>query len=187
MSRSRKEIIQSNTINEGSPTPGEPLYIPVGKFGRPFSYRGAITFYPQAEYQNIFNLDTELLIGETKQPTQVTSIRIHGKGLLFTLQGYTSNLESGRLTNQIAYLPIKKLPPLEEGDYYRYQLVGLEVLTIKGESLGVLEEILPTGANDVYVVKDALGKETLLPAIQNVIIKVDLQNRSIIVNPPEWE
>jgi len=187
MSRSRKEITQSNKINEGSPTPGEPLYIPVGKFGRPFSYRGAITFYPQAEYQNIISQDTELLIGVTKLPAQVTSVRVHGKGLLFTLEGYTSNLDSGQLTNQIAYLPVEMLPPPREGEYYRHQLIGLKILTIRGESLGILEEILPTGANDVYVVKDDQGKETLLPAIQSVIIKVDLQNRSITVNPPEWE
>jgi 16S rRNA processing protein RimM len=187
MSRSRKEITQSNNINEGSPTPGEPLYIPVGKFGRPFSYRGAITFYPQAEYQKIITQDTELLIGETKLPAQVTSVRVHGKGFLLTLQGYTSNLESGLLTNQIAYLPVEMLPPPREGEYYRYQLVGLKILTVQGESLGILEEILQTGANDVYVVKDEQGKEILLPAILSVIMKVDLQNRSIIVNPPEWE
>jgi 16S rRNA processing protein RimM len=73
--------------------------------------------------------------------------------------------------------------PLPEGVYYHWQILGLQVVTEQGESLGELVEILETGANDVYVVRDAEGRERLLPAIRSVVAQVDEQAGRLVVRP----
>ncbi|MEJ2549349.1 MAG: ribosome maturation factor RimM [Anaerolineales bacterium] len=81
------------------------------------------------------------------------------------------------------YLGAKKDPlaPLPEGEFFHWQIVGLHVITTAGEELGTIEEIMETGANDVYLVRDSTGKEILLPAIESVIQDVDLENERIVV------
>ena len=82
-----------------------------------------------------------------------------------------------------AYLKIdrKDAVKLPEDSYFIVDLIGLEVLTEEGEKLGNLVDVFPTGSNDVYVVKNDLGKQILLPAIGEVIKKVDMSNRKMIV------
>jgi len=81
-------------------------------------------------------------------------------------------------------LPEDQLPQLEEGEYYHYQLIGLEVETTDGTFLGVLRKVIPTGSNDVYmVVKD--DREVLIPAIEDVIRSIDLKTGRMQVTLPE--
>jgi 16S rRNA processing protein RimM len=74
------------------------------------------------------------------------------------------------------------LGPLPDGVYYHWEIIGLRVETEEGESLGSLGQILSTGANDVYVVRTPDGSELLLPAIAEVIRKVDLESGRMMVH-----
>lgn len=76
----------------------------------------------------------------------------------------------------------EKEEPLEEGVYYIADLLGLEVYTEEGQLLGQVEDIFNTGSNDIYVVKNELGKQILLPGIPDVLKEVDLQKGKIIVH-----
>ena len=71
------------------------------------------------------------------------------------------------------------LPP---GSYYTDELIGLTVVDPEGRLLGTLEEVLETGANDVYVVRGPRG-ETLLPAVDDVVLEVDLERRRMVARP----
>ena len=71
---------------------------------------------------------------------------------------------------------------LEEGEYFIADLIGLEVYTDKDELFGTLEEVMQTGANDVYIVKTVDGKEVLLPVIPECILKVDLEEGRVLVH-----
>jgi 16S rRNA processing protein RimM len=73
---------------------------------------------------------------------------------------------------------------LPDGEYYQFQLIGLAVETKDGERLGTLRSIFETGGNDVYVV-DCGGKELLVPAIEDVVCEIDLENNRMIVDLPE--
>lgn len=75
-----------------------------------------------------------------------------------------------------------KEEPLEDGVYYIVDLIGLEVFTDEGQLLGKVDDIFNTGSNDIYVVKDELGKQVLLPGIPDVLKKVDLENGKITVH-----
>lgn len=61
-------------------------------------------------------------------------------------------------------------------------MIGLKVYTEEGELLGILEDIFNTGSNDIYVVKNELGKQILLPSIPDVIKKIDMPNKKVIVH-----
>jgi 16S rRNA processing protein RimM len=76
------------------------------------------------------------------------------------------------------------LPPTAPDEFYWYQLIGLEVVNSEGERLGILEEIIETGSNDVYVVRRG-EEEILIPAIEDVVREVDLQRRLMTVDLPE--
>ena len=117
----------------------------------------------------------ELYLGETHQPVRLASLRPNNKTLLVSLSGYSTPEAIGVFRNQIVYVLAADRPALPEGEYYHHQLIGLRVVTDDGRQLGMVREILETGANDVLVVRPSMGEEILLPAIDPVILQVNLE------------
>jgi len=83
-----------------------------------------------------------------------------------------------------SYLLVKRtdLDELPEGIFYIADLIGLDVYTEEGELLGKVDDIYSTGANDIYVVKDEMGKQKLLPGIDEVIKNINIDSGKIIVH-----
>lgn len=90
--------------------------------------------------------------------------------------------EAEALRNSYIVVDREIFGELPEGVYYIADLIGLEVYTKSNEYLGKIDDIFSTGSNDVYVVKDEHGKQKLLPGIDEVIKKIDLESGKIIVN-----
>ncbi len=101
---------------------------------------------------------------------------------LLNLDGITGAAAARQLTGKWLYAPTDGAAQLPPGEYYHYQLVGLNVVTDAGENLGQVREILATGSNDVYVVESADGAELLLPAVQQVVKDIDLAAGRILVH-----
>ena len=120
--------------------------------------------------------------GEKHAPLTIRSSRFHNEGLLLAFQGITTPEQIGLYRNQILYVTTADRPDLPEGEFYHDELLGLEVVSEDGRSLGALSEILETGANDVFVVTDPAGRELLLPVIAEVILSIDLPGRVIRVH-----
>ncbi len=95
--------------------------------------------------------------------------------------GYDTPEAAAKLRGQVVQILAEEAAPLPQGQYYHHQIVGLEVFTTEGERLGAVEEILETGANDVYLVRRDDGREILLPAIQDVIQEIDLEHKRMVV------
>ena len=95
--------------------------------------------------------------------------------------GVTDRNTSETLRRQQLYLRFADVEPLPEDVYYHWELIGLRVIADDGEQLGELVQIIETGANDVYVVRDDAGKELLLPAIEDVVLNVEPQAGEIRV------
>lgn len=108
------------------------------------------------------------------EPYRANRIRRHPKGLLIHFDGVRDRDEAEALRDLEVHISIKDAVPLEEGEYYLFQLIGIRVVTDEGKELGHLTNVLETGANDVYVVITDEGKEILLPAIPDVIRQVDI-------------
>ncbi len=166
--------------------PGEPLYIPFGRFGRPFSYKGAVIFFPDEDYGTILKDGITIYLGAEKLVKKVVSCKPHGKGLIVHIENCQSQMDAAWLTNQLAYILEDQLPAPEKGKYYHRQLLGLQVVDLSGNILGKLDEVLVTGANDVFVVKSDDGREWLFPVIESVVINVDLEKGVILVEPQVW-
>jgi len=95
--------------------------------------------------------------------------------VILKFKGIDSKEEAQRLKSAFLQVPEDEVYPLPEGYYYHFQLIGLQVWDSDNNYLGVLKEILETGANDVYIVEKEDSKELLLPAIKEVIKEIDLK------------
>jgi len=110
----------------------------------------------------------------------VTATRWHKDRVLLTLQGCEDRTAAERLRGLLVQVPIEEAMPLSEDEYYAHELIGLDVVTVEGEDLGRISEVLFTNANDVYVVVGPRG-QILLPAIADVIVRVDLDAGQMVV------
>lgn len=165
----------------GSPA-GEPVYLVIGYLRRSHGIHGEIIMDLHTDFPERIKAGRKIFIGENHQPHTLGGVREHGNGALIKLRGIETPEEVGRFRNQWVYVKAADVPPLPEGRHYKYELIGLDVVDEQGNPLGKLNEILETGANDVYVVKNESGKEILLPAIPPVILDVDMGQRVMKVH-----
>jgi 16S rRNA processing protein RimM len=90
------------------------------------------------------------------------------------------------LTNQLVYTRSDHLPGLPEGEFFFHELIGLDVFDTEDHYLGVLTEILETGANDVYLIRDQAGGEVLIAAVDENILEIDLERGRMTVAVIHW-
>ena len=174
-------------IKTGSPQSGEPLSIAIGKIRRPHGVKGEVIFEPYPEYSFLLKKGKVILIGKKKEAYYIRSVRSMDQNFLISFDGLDDCDVVGHLRNQLVYLDPDDLQSLPEGKHYPHQVLGMNVVDEEGKTLGVLHEVLMTGANDVYVVTNGEEQEILLPAIDSVILSVDKKKRLITVRLPIWE
>ncbi len=105
-----------------------------------------------------------------------------------SLESVKDRNQAERLVGSVLFVEKSRLPVLDEDTYYWFELVGLSVYDTTGFLLGCIDEVISTGGNDVYVVKgkkDGQYREMLIPAIGDVVLNIDLESKSMIVDPPE--
>lgn len=112
---------------------------------------------------------------------KIEEVRYVKNMVLLKLQGIDDINEAEKYRNLYIKVNRDVMPKLPEDSYYIVDLLDCEVYTDEGELLGKVDDVFNTGSNDVYVVKDELGKQILLPAIGEVIKNVDIPNKKIIV------
>ena len=169
-----------------SPSSGESVFILVGKIRRPHGVVGEILLQPFSESTGHFEAGKTIYVGQNHISFVVDSRRDADGMQLVHLQGIDTPEEAGVFRNKDVYVTAESLPELPEGEYYHYQLIGLTVEDEKGAIIGVLNEVIFTGANNVYVVVADNGEETLLPAIPSVILSIDIRQKRMVVRPQEW-
>jgi 16S rRNA processing protein RimM len=170
----------AETKNTGSPD-GGPLYLSVGFLRRPHGLRGEIIMDLHTDFPERMKSGRSLFVGEKHKPMTLTHVRPHQNSLLVKFEGIETSDDAGLYRNQWVYAEAKDVP-LPEGEHYKHELIGLKVVDENDSSLGELVEILETGANDVYVVRDDSGKEILLPNIPSVILDLDVARGLIKVH-----
>ena len=125
--------------------------------------------------------------GEGREPFRLARLRPNpsGKEALVKLAGLDSPEEVADRRGQLVRIALADAPLLPEGEYYHYQLLGIDVVDEAETFLGRVAEIIETGANDVYVVRGPAG-EVLLPVIEGVILSVDPVGGRMVVRQPEY-
>ncbi len=178
--------LNSQTQPSGSPVSGEPAFLVIGKLRRTHGLEGELLMEVITDFPERIRPAKKVYVGKNYDVVEITGVRWQNNDLLVTIAGYHNPEEAAALRNQFVYVRTDSLPPLPEGEYYQYQLIGLTVVDESETVLGVLAEVMETGANDVYLVRTPDEKEILLPAIASVILAVDLSQRLMRVRPPEW-
>jgi 16S rRNA processing protein RimM len=171
----------------GSPRSGEPVSIAVGRIRRPHGVKGEVIFEPYPEYSITLDIGKVILVGKGKKPYTIQSIRGMDRNLLISFKGLDDRDLVSLLRNQIIYLDSSELKVREDGGSYPHEVLGIKVVDEMGKQIGILHEVLLTGANDVYVVTTPEGEEVLLPAIDEVVLKVDGEAKVMTVRLPIWE
>ena len=139
--------------------------------------RGELKVEPLTDFPERFRRGASVWI-EGRAYT-VSLSRSQPPGLLLQLEGVTTRERAADLRGRYLEVPERDLPELE-GAYYRFEIVGLEVFDTSGASLGRVEDVIETGANDVYVVRDA-ESELLVPAIDTVVKEIDVAGGRMVV------
>lgn len=158
-------------------------FFEIGKIVKPHGLGGCMKVILYLESNTILESLKEVYVGLEKQetiPRKIKNIKINKKHFLLELEGVENVVAASELVGCEVLLPSEKLEKLSGDEYYWRDIIGLEVFTEDGEIIGRIESILPTGSNDVYVCTSK-EKEILLPAIADVVRKIDIKNGRMVV------
>ena len=150
-------------------------YLRIGVVTSTHGIRGEARVFPTTQDPERFRDLKEVILdtGRERRILPVEGVRFQKNMVLLKFAGIDTPEEMALYRNGDLLVPRDQGIPLEEGEYYVADLLGLSVYA-QGELLGRLKEVLPTGANDVYVVESDTYGEVLIPAIRQCILEVDL-------------
>ncbi|KGF48304.1 16S rRNA processing protein RimM [Veillonella montpellierensis DNF00314] len=158
--------------------------ITIGVIVAPHGVRGELKVIPQTDFPDRFlTMDDCYIDGKLYH---LSSARFHKQFVLITLDEIVDRNAAELISKKDIQITREQLVPLEEGRYYIFDMIGLSVYNKEGVLLGTVSDVLQPGANDVYVVTKPGEPDLLLAAIDGVIIDIDMNNRTMIVDPPEW-
>ena len=152
-------------------------WIRVGKVTRTHGLKGELKFYPSEQNSATVQSGQRVCLGEIQ--LKIESVR--GVKAPFILKlGGINNIEAAKsFAGHEVRVAREDFEPLPEGEFYRFEIEGLNVFNDTGKYYGVIEEIVETGSNDVYVVRGE-GKEWLIPMIDSVVQTIDLEQGKLI-------
>ncbi len=176
----------NNGNDAGSQTNTEPAFLVLGKLRRAHGVRGEIALEVYTRMPELLDPDRVVYIGEEHQSYTIDQTRWKQDLLLLKFAGIDDRTAVAELTNLLVYTPTRDLPGLPDDEFYFHELIGLDVYDADERYLGVLTEILETGANDVFLIRDERGKEVLIAAVDEHILEIDLEKGHIIVSTIEW-
>ena len=149
--------------------------------------KGNCKFRSYAESLSVFQSDGVVLVATSdgrQKPYEINWVKPHAKAALISFKGVDTRDLAEALIGCELFIEKCRLPDPEDGSYYWFDLIGLEVFDIDQKYLGRLESIIETGSNDVYVVKEG-DTEILIPALESVVQNIDLKNGRMQVALPE--
>ena len=159
-------------------------YIEIGQIVNTNGLKGVVKVNPFTDDISKFE-DLKYVYIQLKnelKKVKIEQVRYNKNQVLLKLEGIDSIEEAEKYRNFYLKTEKESQEDLGEDTYYIVDLIGLVVYSDKNEYLGKIEDVFPTGSNDVYVVKDNLGKQILIPAIADVVKEVDLKNKKMTIN-----
>lgn len=155
-----------------------PEFITVGKILAPWGVEGRLKVDVITDFPQRFAPSSTVYVDG--QRMTIESVQWHKGKAIITLDTANSIEDAQRLRGKLIEIHRSQVYPLSEGQFYHFQLIGLEVWTTQGELLGNIAEILSSAGNDSYVVRGAEG-EVLIPAIEDVVKSIDIDRGRITI------
>jgi 16S rRNA processing protein RimM len=160
--------------------------IVIGRVSSPHGIHGEVRIeYFNPDDPHLFSRYQMIFIqGDTgnPQPYRPIAVRPHKRFILALLEGVRTRAQAEQLRGKAVLVDAAELPPLDADEYYWHEILGMQVVTEDGRTVGTITEILPTGGNDVYVVREG-EKEVLVPALKEVIVSIDTKARTMTIRP----
>jgi 16S rRNA processing protein RimM len=167
------------STSEHNPDPD----VEIGRIAGAFGIRGEVKLEPYADAPERYNHlkgATARLPDGSRRPLVINGARRHKTHILLRIQGVDSANDTEPLIGATLVIPLSQRPPLPAGQYYISDLLGLDVITTAGETVGPITDVLHTREHDIYVTRRGL-----IPAVKEFIRDVDLDKRRVVISPVE--
>lgn len=179
---------KSTTAAHERPMPDLPsaddAWAQVGEIVGIFGVKGELKVRPLSDFPERFAVGATLYLGDAHSPHTITSARLRPGSHILALSGVESANDAERLRGQLLWVPTSTLAPLAPDQFYQHDVIGMRVEHVNGAYLGVIADILDSGQNDLYVVRnETTGAEHMLPAVKEFIKQVDVADGVIRVEP----
>lgn len=162
--------------------------VAIGKVLKPHGVYGEIRTLILTDFPERFEETEQVYLVSPRQRVllfDVESVRYHSNWILLKLVDIDTPEDVGLFRNWLVSVPEDELVELEEGEYWHFQLEGLQVFDPNGTLLGTFREVIETPGHDIYAITTPTGGELLIPAVEEYIISVDLENKKIVAKPPQ--
>jgi len=163
----------------------------VGKIVGLHGLKGDLKVHSYTDTLDVYRAGHSVLIqsaGGTNRVYVIEKAKPHKKVVLLSLRSISAIHSAERFIGSDIFVKKQSLPELEKGTYYWFDIIGLPVFSKENTCIGSITSIIPTGGHDVYVVKGAdkdEDREILIPAIETVVLEIDLINKRMTVDLPE--
>lgn len=159
-------------------------YLEIGQIVNTFGIKGQVKIVPFTDDITRFDELKEIYVEKKNELKlfQIEQVNYKKNMVILKLKGIETVEEAEKIRNCYLKIDRKDAKKLPKDTYFIVDLLGLDVYTDEGKLLGKVDDIYNAGSSDIYVVKDELGKQILLPAIKDVLKEVDLENQKIIVH-----
>lgn len=190
--RSRRSPQPRSLIESKGPDPTAPIEtvrLTIGRIAGTHGVHGEMKMRLLTDEPEHLAEITTVYLGERDTPITLESIRFVNDGALIALEG----IEAPEDAAQLSGLPVKiagtDARPLEEGEYFLYQLIGLDAYLEDGTRVGTVTDLIETGAYDVLVIADRPGAQgqLMVPNHPDFVPEIDPARRRLVVRPPEWD
>lgn len=155
--------------------------VAVGRINAPWGLKGFVKVTPFTSNPERFAAGSVVLV--LGEPTEILEVVTPQGYPIVRFKGYVDREAVEPLLGTTIEVEPESLPDLPEGEWYVDDLLGVHVFTAAGDEIGELTEVLRTGSNDVYVVQRRVGRDVLIPAIDGVLVEVDLAARRMVIEP----
>ena len=158
-------------------------FLEIGQIVNSYGIKGFFKVVPFTDNITRFDDLKNIYIEKNKklEKKEIEEVKYHKNLVLLKIKGIDDINDTEQYKNCYLKIDRKNAAKLPEDSYFITDIIGIEVFTEDGELLGNVIDVFPTGSNDVYVVKDELGKQILLPAIGDVVKKVDIISKKMTV------
>lgn len=173
--------------NSGEKARSEDDFVIVAKILNPHGLRGELNLAPLTDFPDRLLARRVLFLesGERVEKKNVERMTAAGRKMITKLSGVNTREDARKLGGSFLKVPVAELHPLENGDYYHHQLIGLEVVDDRAGVLGLLDDIIQGPGGDIYSVKGDFPGSILFPGVAEFVRQVDLVNGRMLTRLPD--
>ena len=156
----------------------------VGVITQTHGVRGEVKVFPTTDDAARFKKLKHVMLDTGKEtlPLEIESVKFFKEFVILKFKGFDNINDIERYKRCPLLVERENAVPLEEGEYFIADMIGMKVITDEGENFGILKDVMETGANDVYVIEHPSEGEVLVPAIKECILDVDIENRQMKIH-----